>query len=34
MYTEGEGWVWYFSTMAGETLPRVRSTDGKVFPYK
>ena len=31
---EGEGWVWYFSTLSGEPLPRVRSTDAKTYPYK
>jgi hypothetical protein len=34
LYAEHEGWVWYFSTLAGEPLPRVRSADGKTFPYK
>jgi hypothetical protein len=34
LYAENEGWVWYFSTLAGESLPRVRSVDGKTFPYK
>jgi hypothetical protein len=34
LHLEGEGWVWYFSTLSGTSLPRVRSTDGKVWPYK
>jgi hypothetical protein len=34
LYAEGEGWIWYFSTLSGETLPRIRSTDGKTYPYK
>lgn len=28
-----EGWVWYFSTLAGESKPRVRGRDGAVWPY-
>ena len=28
-----EGWVWYFSTLAGEGKPRVRASDGAVWPY-
>jgi hypothetical protein len=34
LYTEPDGWMWYLSTLAGEPLPRIRSTDGKTFPYK
>lgn len=34
LYATGEGWVWYLSTLTGDTLPRVRSADGKAFPYK
>lgn len=34
LHLEGEGWVWYFSTLSGEPLPRVRSTDAKTYPYK
>ena len=34
LYADGEGWVWYLSTLDGESLPRVRSADGKAFPYK
>ena len=34
LHVEGEGWVWYFSTLSGTSLPRVRSADGKVWPYK
>lgn len=29
-----EGWVWYFSTLAGESRPRVRGNDGAVWPYR
>lgn len=29
-----EGWVWYFSTLAGESKPRVRARDGAVWPYR
>jgi len=34
LHLEDEGWVWYFSTLSGESLPRVRSTDAKAYPYK
>jgi hypothetical protein len=34
LHLEDEGWVWYFSTLSGESLPRVRSTDAKTYPYK
>jgi len=34
LYTENDGWVWFFSTLSGEPLPRVRSVDGKTLPYK
>ena len=34
LYAAGEGWVWYLSTLTGDSLPRVRSADGKPFPYK
>jgi hypothetical protein len=30
---EREGWVWYFSSLAGESRPRVRARDGAVWPY-
>ncbi len=30
---EREGWVWYFSSLANESMPRVRATDGAVWPY-
>ncbi len=29
-----EGWVWYFGTLAGESLPRVRAVDGATWPYR
>jgi hypothetical protein len=28
-----EGWVWYLSPPSGGSLPRVRASDGRVFPY-
>jgi hypothetical protein len=34
LYIEREGWMWYLSTLSGEPLPRIRSADGKTFPYK
>jgi hypothetical protein len=34
LHVEDEGWVWYFSTLSGEPLPRIRSTDAKTYPYK
>jgi hypothetical protein len=34
LYTEGEGWVWYISTLSGDALPHVRSTDGRVHRHK
>ena len=34
LHLEDEGWVWYFSTLSGESLPRVRSADAKTYPYK
>lgn len=33
IHSEGEGWVWYFSTLANESMPRVRARDGAVWPY-
>lgn len=29
-----EGWVWYLSTLANESMPRVRARDGAVWPYR
>ena len=29
-----EGWVWYFSSLANESRPRVRARDGAVWPYR
>jgi hypothetical protein len=34
LHVDSEGWVWYFSTPSGKSLPRVRSTDAKAWPYK
>ena len=32
---EREGWVWYLSPLArGESLPRVRATDARPWPYR
>lgn len=28
-----EGWVWYFRSLSGESFPRVRARDGRVYPY-
>lgn len=28
-----EGWVWYFRTPSGDSFPRVRARDGRVYPY-
>jgi hypothetical protein len=34
IHLEDEGWVWYFRTLDGESLPRVRAADGAVWPYR
>ena len=28
-----EGWVWYFQSASGDSFPRVRARDGRVYPY-
>jgi hypothetical protein len=28
-----EGWVWYLSAPSGDSFPRVRARDGRVYPY-
>lgn len=28
-----EGWVWYFRSPSGDSFPRVRARDGRVYPY-
>jgi hypothetical protein len=28
-----EGWVWYFQAPSGDSFPRVRARDGRVYPY-
>jgi hypothetical protein len=28
-----EGWVWYFRAPSGDSFPRVRARDGRVYPY-
>ena len=34
IHSAGEGWVWYFSSLASESKPRVRARDGAVWPYR
>jgi hypothetical protein len=34
IHLDDEGWVWYFSPLSGESLPRVRASDGKPWPYR
>jgi hypothetical protein len=34
IHNAGEGWVWYFSTLDGQSVPRVRAADGAVWPYR
>lgn len=34
IHLEDEGWVWYFSSLANESKPRVRARDGAVWPYR
>ncbi len=34
IYLKSEGWVWYFSTLSGSSLPRVRATDARSYPYR
>jgi hypothetical protein len=33
IHLSDEGWVWYFNTLGGESLPRVRARDGRQWPY-
>ncbi len=28
-----EGWAWYFRAPSGDSFPRVRAKDGRVYPY-
>jgi len=28
-----EGWAWYFQSPSGDSFPRVRARDGRVYPY-
>lgn len=28
-----EGWVWYFRAPSGDSFPRARARDGRVYPY-
>jgi hypothetical protein len=34
IHLDGEGWVWYFSPLSGDQLPRVRASDAKPWPYR
>jgi len=34
IHLDDEGWVWYFSPLSGEALPRVRAVDGTAWPYR
>ena len=34
IFLKSEGWVWYFSTLSGTSLPRVRATDARPYPYR
>jgi hypothetical protein len=34
IHLKDEGWVWYFSSLANESKPRVRARDGAVWPYQ
>ena len=34
IHLKGEGWVWYFSSLANESKPRVRARDGAIWPYR
>jgi hypothetical protein len=33
IYIDREGWCWYVSTLANESMPRIRARDGAVWPY-
>lgn len=33
IYIDREGWAWYISTLANESMPRIRAKDGAVWPY-
>jgi len=34
IHLDREGWVWYFTSLANESRPRVRARDGAVWPYR
>lgn len=34
VHIEDEGWVWYLSPLSGDSLPRVRATDARPWPYR
>lgn len=34
IHLNDEGWVWYFSSQANESKPRVRARDGAIWPYR
>ena len=34
IYSKGDGWVWYLSTLSGrDAVPRVRARDGRPWPW-
>lgn len=34
VHLEDEGWVWYLAPLSGDSVPRVRATDGRAWPYR
>ena len=34
IFLKNEGWVWYFSSLSGSSLPRVRAVDARAYPYR
>ena len=34
VHIDGEGWVWYLSPLSGDSVPRVRATDARPWPYR
>jgi hypothetical protein len=34
IYSPNDGWVWYFSTLANESFPRIRARAGAAYPYR
>jgi len=33
IHVRREGWAWYFRAPSGDSFPRVRARDGRVYPY-